>query len=27
VLRLGGTSQQCHETLVGFLLERKQWRR
>ena len=27
VLRLGGSGQQCHETLVGFLLERKQLRR
>ena len=27
VLRLGGSSQQFHETLVGFLLERKQLRR
>ena len=27
VLRLGGSRQQFHETLVGFLLERKQWRR
>ena len=27
VLRLGGSSQKFHETLVGFLLERKQLRR